>query len=244
MFSAEVLLMVAIAGLYLYDSAQLLYCNEAVLIPRGKNDWTVGFGSEKFCVIGRELYIPNPFQMHRPLFRLSWSFESSEEVVSSWLPPRGAFSRLAPLVWVMAVALFIFFPLGFFTRLGDSILLAALVLLFSSILIALAWLWLHRTEFNLSTKHFAGLAFESIVCPPFALNLIRHVAAAMPIHEDLASATRRLQNASDWAQTRNQLILRLTNEIELEDTGSVRYALLEERRQLLINEGGSCQPWK
>lgn len=241
-FSAEVLLMVAVIGLYLYDSAQLLYCNEAILIPAGKSDWIVGFGSENFGVMGKEFYIPNPFRMHRPLFRLSWKFESSEEVFEPWEPPRGVLSPLAPLVWNMSIALFVLFPLGFFTRLGDSILLLALVLLFSSILVALVWLWFHRRDFHLSEKRFAGLAFESLICPPFALNLIRHVTMAMPVHEDLVSAARRLQSPSDWAQTRTQLIARLTNEIECEDAESERYSLLQARRQILINESEPCQP--
>lgn len=234
--------MVAVIGLYLYDSAQLLYCNEAVLIPAGKRGWIAGFGSDNFGVMGKELYIPNPFRMHRPLFRLSWKFESSDEVFEPWEPHRGVLSPLAPLVWSMAISLFILLPLGLFTRFGDLILLLALVLLFSSILVALVWLWFHRRDFHLSDKRLAGLAFESLICPPFAINLIRHVAVAMPIHEDFISAARRLQKSSDWAQTRNELISRLTNEIECEDAGSERYSLLQARRQILINEGGPCQP--
>lgn len=240
--SAEVLLIIAVAVLYLYDSAQLLYCNEAVLIPAGKIDWIVGFGSDKLGFAGKELYIPNPFQMHRPLFRLSWMFESSVEVFAPWELPRETLSRLAPLVWSMAVSLFMLLPLGLFTRLGDLILLPALLLLSISILVALTWIWFHRTDFQLSGKTFAGLAFASLICPPFALNLIRHVAMAIPVREDLVSAARRLQNAADWAQTRGKLIARLTSEIEYEDTESKRYSLLRERRQMLINEGGPCQP--
>lgn len=240
-FSAEVLLMVAIIGLYLYDSAQLLYCNEAVLIPRRQGAWIIDFGSENLSVIGKELYISNPFLIHRPLFRLSWKFESSDEVVEPWEPPHGIFAPLGLLVWNMAIALFIFLPLGLFTRLGDLILLPALLLLFSSILVALAWIWFHRTTFHLSTKRFAELAFESIICPPFAINLLRHVAMAIPVREDLVSAGRRLQNSSDWSQTRSQLIMRLANEIEFEDTESDRYRLLQERRRQLANEGESCQ---
>ena len=179
--------------------------------------------------------------MHRPLFRLSWQFESSNQVIEPWEPPREKFSILTPLVWSMAVALFIFLPLGFFTPLGNLVLLAALVLLFSSIMIALTWLWIHRTDFHLSEKRFSGLAFESVICPPFALNLIRHVAMNMPVREDLVIAARRLQNKTCWAQTRNFLIVRLTNEIECEDTSSERYNLLQERRQILITEGDSCQ---
>lgn len=240
-FSAEIVLIAAMIGLYLYDSAQLLFCNEAVLVPAGKNGWAVGFGSGRLCIRGKELYIPNPLRIHQPQFRLSWEFERDKEPSGQWQPLRRALSPLTPLVWIMAIALFVFFPLGFFTRLGDLWLLLALAALFSSILVALTWLWFHRKELQLSGKRFAGLAFESLVCPPFALNLIRHVTMAMPVEEDLASAARRLQSRANWQQTRGQMIARLTSEIECADDESERYALLHARRQSLIDEGDTCQ---
>lgn len=240
-FSAEVLLMASVVCLYLYDSSLLLYCNEGILIPKGRNDWRVSFGSKNLQVMGRELYIPNPFQIHRPLFRLSWKFEGNNEV-EPWAPPRRAFSTLAPIVWSMAIALFIFLPLGFFTRLGDLILLPALIILFSSILIALIWIWLNRSNFHLSEKRFAGLAFESLICPPFALNLIRHVAINVSVSEDLVSAARRLQNTIDWTETRVHLLARLDNEIEFEELDSERFKVLQERRRMLAAEIDPCQP--
>lgn len=233
-------MMIAVVGLYLYDSALLLYCNEAMLIPKGKCNWSVVFGSENLRVVGKQLYIPNPFQMHRPLFRASWQYYGSPKYQEPWDPPRKSFMPLAPLVWNMAIALFLFLPLGLFTRLGDSILRAALVLLFSSILIALVWVWIHRAEFRIGTKRFAGLAFESLVCPPFALNLVRHVAMTVPVSEDLVSVARRLQNPDDWGRTREQLIRQLSDEMEHEDTESARYALLQKRRMALESEGTSC----
>ncbi|MDS4016314.1 MAG: hypothetical protein RKP46_18440 [Candidatus Accumulibacter sp.] len=241
-FSPEFLLMIAITGMYLYDSAQLLCCNEALLLPGRRSKWIVVFGSENTTILGKEIYIPNPLQIHRPLFRLSWEFEISREVFEPWEPPRQMFYPLAPFVWSMAIALFLLFPLGFFTRLGESILLPALLLLYGSILVAMTWVWFHRTDFYLSRRGFAALAFESLICPPFALNLIRHLAAAVPVREDLVSAARRLQSSANWLRTRTELIERLRNEIQCEDTDSERYGLLHRRWQLLIDEEVSCQP--
>ncbi|MBL8532534.1 MAG: hypothetical protein JNL33_01660 [Betaproteobacteria bacterium] len=240
--SAEVLLMAAILGLYLYDSAQLLYRNEAVLIPAGQNDWIVGFGSEHLGVLRKELYIPNPLLMHRPMFRMSWQLEGNDAATSLAQPPVRAFFPLAPLVWSMAIALFVFLPVGFFTRLGEPVLLLALVLLFTSILLALAWTWAHRGELQLSARRFLGLAFESLVCPPFALNLIRHLSMATPMSEDLIHAARRLQTPSRWARTRQQIVLRLTNELEAEEENSPRHVRLQAHRQSLIDEGEPCRP--
>lgn len=235
--SAELVLMAAIAGLYLYDSALLLHCNEAVLVPGGRRGWTVGFGSPNLGIGGKELLVPSPLQIHRPLYRLSWQFESAGAAVQPWAPAPERFAALAPLLWVIAVALFVLLPLGLFTRVGELALLAALVLLYPGILAALAWTWRHRAEFGLSRRRFAGLAFESLVCPPFALNLVRHLAGNVQVREDLVSAARRLQGEEGWARTRRQLVKRLSNEIDAEDAGSERHGLLQQRRQMLATGG-------
>ncbi len=238
--SAEVLLMLAIVGLYIYDSALLLYCNEGVLSPKRRDSWRVGLGSANFGVSGKGLFVPNPLLMHRPLFRLSWRFEGSK-TTEPWKPPRNAFFTLVPMVWSIAVSLFILIPLGFFTRLGDRILFPALLLLFGNIFIALFWIWLNRATFNLSMHRFAGLAFESVICRPFSLNLIRHLSLNIPVVEDLVYVAKRLQAPSDWNETRAALQARLDSELDIEDPESERFKLLKERRQMLSLESAECQ---
>lgn len=238
--SAEVLLMLAIVGLYLYDSALLLYCNEGILLPKGRDDWVVIFGSSNVGVLGKELYVPNPFLLHRPLFRLSWRFEGNNPTETVDLP-RHDFSALAPMVWSIAIALSVLLPLGFFTELGDSALLPALLLIFGNIVFSLVWVWLNRAEFNLSNKKFASLAFESVICPPFALNIVRHLSLNIPVPEDLVSAAHRLQQPDSWDQTRLTLLARLDSEIDGEEPESERFKLLQERRQSLAIESNECQ---
>ena len=238
--SAEVMLMLAIVGLYLYDSTLLLYCNEGILYPKGKNAWVVNFGSSNVGVFGKELYVPNPLMFHRPLFRLSWRFEGNNPTQTVDLPSHD-FSALTPMVWSIAIALSMLLPLGFFTSLGDRVLLAALLLIFGNITFALVWVWLNRTKFNLSNKRFASLAFESLICPPFALNIVRHLSLNIPVSENLVTAAQRLQQAESWNKTRLSLLARLDSEINGEEPESERFKLLLEYRQSLAIEGDECQ---
>jgi hypothetical protein len=226
--------MALVVGLYLYDSLLLLHRNEGILTPARRGRWSVGLGSRHYRLLGKALFLPNPLLPHRPLFRLSWRFEGdSAAAQEDWDAHRNALRRIAPMIWLMAVAFFVLLPMGFFTKLGDAALLAGLVLLYLSIISALAWVWRHRLKFNLAGKPFAALAFESLVCSPFALNLIRRVAAHIPVREDLVSASRRLQTADDWHATRAKLVARLDEAIELEEEGSRRMAgLLEHRRRM------------
>jgi hypothetical protein len=241
MVSAEAALVAAAAGLYLYDSALLLHGNEAILSPRRKRGWTVGFGFAQLGILGKEVYLPNPLLPHRPGYRLTWSYEGGNAGGPAWQPPEhGAFRLPAMLVWTMAVALFVFMPLGFFTRLGEPLLMASLATLFGSIIAALIWLWPRRTEFHLTRRRYASLAFESLVCPPFALNLVRHLASNLPVAENLIHAACRLQDAKDWEGTRARLAARVAAEMDGEVPESARFQALQVHRQMLTEGDSTC----
>ena len=243
---AEIGLMALVTGLYIYDSALLLYCNEAVLLPRGREGWAVAFGSDKLQMLGKELFVPNPLQLHRPMFRLAWRFEGEARSargapadarhLAAWSLLRNAYRGLAPLVWGMALALFVLLPLGLFTSLGERMLLLALAMLYGSLFLALAWLWLNRARLRIPARQLASLSFECLVCAPFALNLVRHLSAKVPVPEDLTRAARRLQAPDDWRSTRLLLIARLDDEIECAEPGSERTSLLRQHRQVLAQE--------
>lgn len=230
----EVLLMILVVALYLYDSMMLLYCNEGILIPAGRT-WKVRFGFREPRIRGKELFIPAPWLPNRPMFRLAWRFEGIQPQpgVENWQARRKVPLPMVTLVWSMAVALFVMLPLGFFTRLGHGMLLAAVVLLYLSIVSLLAYMWSHGDEMNLTKKQVGKFAFEYLTCPPFALNVVRTLSSSQKVGEDLVTAARRLQDLNGQAKTRQQLILRLDEEIELEEEGTERMAKLQAHRLTL-----------
>lgn len=238
--SAEVWLMVTLAGLYLYDSVLLLYCNEAVLTPVGRKRWAVRFGSSQMGLSGRELLIPDPLRFHQPLFRLSWSFERKGAKLDAE-PERAVYRPFAPMLWAIASGLFILLPLGFFSPLGNRALLPALILIFGNIAMAMIWLWLHRRTFHIDGRRFAALAFESLICPPFALNLVRHLSLAQPLAADAVEASRKLVVGEEWTRAQRQFTLRLESEIESEDPLSERHQALLARRESLPGKSIPCQ---
>ena len=235
LWQAEFSLIAVAAGLFLYDSALLLYCNEGVLMPRGCNGWVVRFGSDKIQLMGKEVYIPNPFLIHRPMFRLAWNLEGAA-ADAQWQPARDSFRVLVPLVWCMAIALFVLLPLGLFSRLGEPMLMLAMALLYGSLLASLLWTWFNRRHLELSARQLAALSFECMLCSPFALNLIRHLSVRTPVQQDLEHAARRLQSPVEWVVTRAALIARLDDEIEGEQDGSARLERLQQHRCALAAE--------
>jgi len=225
-------------GLYLLDSALLLYADEGVLAAAGARRWRLGFGSA-ILLMGRGLYLPAPLAPHRPLFRLHWSVPRREGAAApgDWTDRRVLLAPLAPLVWGVALGLFVLLPLGLYTRLGDAALIGALALIYASILAAIVWLVRARVRTGLSRLRLARLAFESLVCPPLALNLVRKLSAEPTVAEDLVCAARRLLSPEEWAAARREFVARLEDEIGLEaDDDTPRARVLRHYRDDLLAE--------
>lgn len=232
--------MAALVGLYLFDSAQLLYTNEGLLSPSGKSDWTLVLGSDNLRVSGKDIVLPNPLLMHRPLYKYSWSFESAAPD-SDEIPPRRDFLPMLPMLWSMALALYVCMPLGFFTALGDRVLLLGVILFYGNALLAIFWLTVNQKRFALPSKKLAALAFESLICPPFALNLVRHVSLSIHLKGDLVEIGHRLLGADQWNSVRRSLLERLNDDIDGEVHETERLARLQARREHLSMQGASCQ---
>jgi hypothetical protein len=233
-------LMACALGLYLVDSSLLLYGNEGIVTTRGRTGWQVAFGSG-IQLRGKELFVPSPLLPHRPVFRLTWSFAQGKgDGDPGWTAQRALLRPLAPFIWGMAGALFLLLPLGLYTRLGDRMLLAALVLLYANLVAALAWLAFMRARVKLTPRRLARLGFEALICPPFGLNLVRKISAETAIGEDLVCAARRLLGAEDWEIARDAFIARLDEEMQQEAEDPDRVFELQRYRQQLLGEAGSA----
>lgn len=203
----------AVVALYLFDSMVLLYCNEAVMYPVGQKGWQLSFGSRRFQWRGREVFLPNPLKPHRPLYRVVWSYGTPSDggAAPDW---RRGYRGLAIAICSMALALGLLLPLGLFSRWGDVMIVAALIVFYGAALVALGMLWRRRKALRLGRNPFLRLAFECLTCPPFALNLIRHVSLLTQPPVDLVSIAHGLQDVNTWEETRRQLVARLQEELQ------------------------------
>lgn len=238
----EILLLIGMAGLYLYDSAILLCSDEGVLMPSLRGRWSIHFGSERLTLRGKEPLLPNPLLPHRPIFQLRWQQEAAGTQDTPWTPPLLAPYRVIfPLIWMMAVALFVLIPAGLFTQLGNVAVAAGIVLFYATALTAIGYVWLQREAFGLTPRQIGALAFEMLTCPPFGLNMARHISRRAVIAEDLLSVARRQLSAADWEQALPEVIKRIDNAIAWEDESTPRAANLAARQLMLTTELESCQ---
>jgi hypothetical protein len=176
--SFEVLLVLGIWAFYLYDSAMLLYFNE-LTFAESSGDWAFACSTSRWTIRGRTPYLPNPLAPWKPLFRLSWSTNdqplplgSDEEITRliEAIRPVGFFATVLLLEMVVGLPL-VLLTLG--TGMWFFITLASIYL---TIVVALVVVCRNRDSIGLTGKDLVSVAFDSIACPPFAINLVRKIS--------------------------------------------------------------------
>jgi hypothetical protein len=234
---SELLLLAIFGGLYLYDSALLLYANEAVLIPRRRGGWIVGFGSNRTTLKGRELYVPNPFFPNRPQYRLTWKYGGSSDLIApSWEQSQPPLKVFASLVFGLFISSFCLLPIAMFGKGGDFLILMTFFLIYAHVILIVILLWLKREQIGLTNKEFFAIAFDFFICPPFALNVVRRLSLRLSVKEDLVSAAKRFQSQSNWKLTKTELISRIDEELGGEDKASELFTLMQAKRSELASE--------
>lgn len=164
--------------MYLYDAALLLYHEEVAFEARGRGAPVAG--GLMLEVGGRQLFLPNPFTPWRPLYRLSWTLQShpTGRRKGAASPARLAACSSVLVPWIGL--LFALFALGLPACLwpgrGAAVLLGWMVATYATILTTLGVAYAHRRRLGLTGGQVGALARDALLCPPFALNLLRRVS--------------------------------------------------------------------
>jgi hypothetical protein len=233
--SFEVLLVFGIWAFYLYDSAMLLYFNE-LTFSKSSGDWKFAYSTSKWTIRGRTPYLPNPLTPWKPLFRPTWS-------ANDQFLPLGSDDNLTKLieairpvgyfVTVLLLEMVVGLPLVLLTLGTGTWFFITLASIYLTIVVALVVAYRKRDSFGLTGKDLVSVAFDSIACPPFAINLVRkitlrHVFRMNPIEFALQHFKKER-----FYQLASAIQLKIDEELELVDVDSpVGEALKAYRNQL------------
>lgn len=187
------LLLGGVVGLYLYDSALLLYHNEIVLESR-RNGCRVSGGST-FELRGRHVFLPNPFFPNRPLFRLNWPEHGEFNGSAQSVPSRRivvALSAIAPWTLLLLLLFAVALPYTLLVLQSAQALLAWMACVYAAIVLTLLHVYRYRKALNLSGRAVAAIALDALLCAPFALNIVRKIGLRQRFDGDLrvVAATR------------------------------------------------------
>lgn len=203
----------------MWDSVILLYNNEFILI-RDKYSWRL---VKEYLqeVSGRRFYVPNPFFPMRVIFRGIWVVEITPVVeeqgasVDHFYQALRSFNSYVTALWCM---LFVVLPIVLFILHADSIYLLIFMLVIYS-LVALLGGRIHRFRgaLELSDKDVFSLCLEALLCPPFAVNLIRKIALRRGIKGDVVCYMSRCMDVNEFAALIAQIGERIDMVLAIKD---------------------------
>lgn len=175
---ADVLVLFLGAALYLTDLARLLHTNEVLFVGRAGGAWAALTPADGLRFNRKHAVFPRPYDPTAVTVRAMWpSARSPQEDFRKDLEaqfqhlfvPRHFCALLLPEI-------FIGIPVAY-SILGNSVVtLAILAVIYLQILFVIAWLFLSRKKLRLTWKTCLLLAFESLVCIPYAINMHRKIA--------------------------------------------------------------------
>jgi len=229
--SFEIMLVLGVVGFYLFDSAMLLYTNELVFAEKN-GKWVFGLPESGWQMLGKNLYFPNPLTPDTSLFRTCWVVASAtnkhQEDIDSLRQFLNTLNPLRYMTFSLFVLLLIGLPIVLLVYGTGLALLLLLGVVYLSITIMLAQIYRQREELGLSWKAFSKLAFDSLACAPFALNLVRKITLRRSLVGDPIFFAYQALDADAFAHLVQALCHRVDEEIEFEDEASPRYSALKD----------------
>jgi len=209
MISSEVEITLLIIAFYASTCVTFVYANEGVLqrVFRGVR---LKVANDRVRIVGRSPIWMNPFTPMFPVFCGQWG-RVEAIAAAPGLPGHvpevmNASAVLAP--YVLAVFLYAIIGVPAALLLGGAVkALPIIALAYLAAVVLMVRLWFLRKPFALDGRKYALLAFESMVCLPFAAGMTRRLSLMVPLTEDLASFAVEM-SAATRAQTIETLAVR------------------------------------
>ena len=194
--SYEYLLWLGIALFYIYDSVELVYFNN-IYIVKGLKSWSHIIPNPFFTIFNKIVFIPNPLTPHCLYFK--FSFPSNEDRISPMESKDvNAFNKaiynIQTLTLYQLILLIVVFPIMLINYNYGPLLLGIMVLIYMNIIIILALIYINKKQFKISQKQFITYLFESILCPPFSLNILRKISKNYEIKNSPISFSTKKMN--------------------------------------------------
>ena len=226
MLSFEALLVLGVLLFYLYDSLMLLNVNELVFQKSFKS-WSYRFPVFGFQILRKFPFLNNLLMPNFLAFNLSWP-SPKEEIDCGRLEI--LIKSLFPLqIIAFVLMLLIIFVLPFVAFIFDSgpELLALFMLIYLLIFLSVCYLFIYRDSLMLSGLKFLSIAFECILCPPFAINIARKVSLNYEIGSDPIDCSKTLFDKQTFKLFKSDLTSLLKTNMNYHDKGSARYTELQ-----------------
>lgn len=241
--SIEAWFVIGIYLFYISNSLKLLHNNQLILcMTLGK--WKVICPDSQWQILRKTPYLFNPFLANSPIFCGTWSTATEANNIEAAIAIDEFVNALSPLnyfVIILFVMMCLCIPLALLTYGTGFVFLSMMLITYTTILVMLAVLYTKRTELGLSQRNYFSIAFDCIVCPPYAINLIRKITWQYKVKFNLIEFAVSKLNRDDFSKLVQGLILRLDEQLLNEDVNSVRCEKLKTYRCKLLGFQNECK---
>jgi len=224
--SFEASLVLGVLFFYLYDSLMLLNVNE-LIVQKSFKKWSYRFPIFGLQILRKFPLVNNLLMPNFLIFNLSWpshkeeiDSDKLETLIQSMLPLQIIASLLLLLIiFVLPVVAFLFDS-------GPE-LLTLFIFIYLLIIFSVCYLFICRDSLGLSGLKISSIAFESILCPPFAINIARKVSLNYEIGSDPIDCSKMLFDKQTFELFKSDLTSLLKTNMKYHEKDSARYTELK-----------------
>ncbi|RGE47071.1 hypothetical protein DZC30_01355 [Comamonas testosteroni] len=209
--SIQLQIVLAICLFYLYDAALLLKPEEGLLRRSSRRHrWLGLLASRGFELRQNWLLWPPIFLPHQPIYRLRWnaaqiSLPGDAQAAQTLNDHASSFRAFTLPLYLLAALLFIALPVSLLVLHSELAQLISLALIYLCTA-SLSLLALRHARHGHSPKAVArSTALQILLCPPFALNVVRKLSLAHEVQTDLLQSAHALMDADQWGELSAQV---------------------------------------
>lgn len=224
-------LLAGMVGFYLWDATQLLPPGQWLLLWDGRR-WRAHWPSDQWRWLGQRIWLPAPWRPDIAALRVRWQPALGQapepQSIAALAAQLQAIRRLRWPVALLALLLPALVALLRYAPQREWWLLAALLLVYASAGWIAAWAWPLARQHGASRGQAAAQTAEYLLCPPMALNAVRHLSARLrwPPGDALDFAAQHLR-AADWQALRYRLAQQVQDDMALLPDGDERLRRLQ-----------------
>ncbi|KKW75972.1 hypothetical protein AAV96_15335 [Acinetobacter sp. AG1] len=207
----DILIVIGIVGFYIYDSAQLYFYNEFNITKGIRPIFNFQHISKTLNCFNKYLVIPNLFLSHQLIFKCAWKIknisspthldsEDNIKIISKTLRPLQFLNILLFWLTIGILPILIIFKFGYIA-LTITVSLIYLLNVFSIIFVITK-----RKVLQLSWSKVMQLLLDILLCPPFALNLLRKISLNYNIETEGTVLAAQILNTDNYQNLLNEIV--------------------------------------
>lgn len=232
--SFEFWIALGLISFYLYDSAVLMFANEIVFFE-AHGRWFISFPTDRWRVMGKRLFFPNPLAPNYLMFIVPWSATENFHGTDSenTLEFISTIRCLRLAVMLLMLLLVCILPLVILTWGIGSTALITLVVSYLLVIAMLFYTYGKREKLGLTKKQVLSISFEAISCPPFAINLIRKLTIRRSNMNCSVEFAFKVLEPEDFKKFTEELDQVLSEKLECESDPQISVQIMNYRRKIM-----------